>query len=84
MLTICPWGYPPGKACVGCKYGRKCALQPEQQKIVINGLFGVWRIGTTLLIENTSSRLTLSAAHLDSLIAVLQATQQEMHRPAEV
>ena len=80
MLTICPWGYPPNAwTCPECKRRDECALyKVPQQAIVINGLFGVWHEENVLIVENTGSKLVLSAAHLDSLISVLQAAQQEL------
>ena len=80
MLTTCPWGYPPNAyTCPSCKRREECALyKTPQQAIVINGLFGVWRDENALIVENTSSKLVLSAAHLDSLISVLEAAQQEL------
>jgi len=85
MLTTCPWGYPPhSRVCQGCKRREECALyRSPQEAIVINGLFGVWREDGTLIVENTSSKLVLSAAHLDSLIAALEVAQQELRRPWE-
>ena len=83
MLTTCPWGYPPhSRVCQGCKRREECALyRIPGQAIVINGLFGVWYEESVLIVENTSSKLVLSAAHLDSLIAALEAAQQELGQP---
>ena len=80
MLTICPWGYPPNiNTCSRCRRREECALyKVPQQAIVINGLFGVWYEENVLIIENTSSKLVLSLTHLDSLISVLEAAQQEL------
>ena len=85
MINVCPWGYPPNAwTCPRCRRREQCALyKTPQEAVVINGLFGVWREDGTLVVENTSSKLVLSASHLDSLIAVLQAAQQELARPWE-
>lgn len=53
--------------------------------LVVDGVFAIYRQGDTeLLIVNSYDRMALPTAHLDGLIALLQAAQQELTRPIEV